>query len=372
MLQVFLEESGVEACNCIRLVICSGEALSHELQKRFFERLGAELHNLYGPTEAAVDVTYWACQRNNERLVVPIGRPVANTQIYILDSRMQPVPVGVTGELYIGGVQVARGYLNRQALTAERFVKDSFSGVPGARLYRTGDLARYLPDGAIEYLGRVDFQVKIRGLRVELGEIEAHVEEFEWIGRCAVTLREDVAGDKRLVAYYQRRQDREVNQENLKGWLRQRLPSHMVPQHFVELGQIPLTASGKVDRKALPTPKPSEGHENFIAPRNRIELEVVKIWQELLGTKKVGLKDNFFDLGGHSLLIIRMVGRLNQIFSRPLTVVDVFRAPTIEGLAAMLAGEATNDVISPKTYDLGIKQRQATIKRRPAGTSIKR
>jgi amino acid adenylation domain-containing protein len=179
MLRAFLEEGGVEACASLKRVICSGEALTRELQERFFTRLpGVELHNLYGPTEAAVDVTYWACRRGYARLTLPIGRPVANTQVYVLDRHLQPLPAGVPGELYIGGVQVGRGYVGRPDLTAERFVPDPFSKRPGARLYKTGDMARHLPDGAIEYLGRLDYQVKIRGQRIELGEIEAVLDQY--------------------------------------------------------------------------------------------------------------------------------------------------------------------------------------------------
>jgi amino acid adenylation domain-containing protein/FkbM family methyltransferase len=201
MLRVFLEQPGVKRCLSLRHVICSGEALSYDLQEQFFKLLPAQLHNLYGPTEAAVDVTHWTCERDSERKIVPIGRPVANTQIYILDQQFQLVPVGVPGELYIGGVQVGRGYYKRPELTAEKFIPDPFSGDPEARLYRTGDLCRWLPDGAVEYLGRMDFQVKIRGLRIELGEIETALGHHEAVGKCVVVAREDTPGDKRLVAY---------------------------------------------------------------------------------------------------------------------------------------------------------------------------
>lgn len=364
MLQMFLEELEVKSCGSVRRVICSGEALSHELVQRFFERFSVELHNLYGPTEAAVDVTYWRCERETERPVVPIGRPVANTAIYVLDARMRPVPVGVTGELYIGGVQVARGYLNRPELTREKFIADPFSATCGARLYRTGDLARYLPDGSIEYLGRIDSQVKIRGLRVELGEIEARLEECEGVGRCAVALREDAPGDKRLVAYFLPRPGAGVQEAALRSLLQKVLPAYMVPQHFIELREMPLTASGKVDRKALPKPdllRKAQGE--YLAPRNKAEEEVTKIWQELLGTKRVGRRDNFFELGGHSLLVLRMVGRLKKRFPGRLSVLDAFRSPTVEGLADLLSGEPKTNGLVSKTHDLGIKQREAIRKR---------
>jgi arthrofactin-type cyclic lipopeptide synthetase B len=296
---------------------------------------------------------------------------VANTAIYVLDARMRPVPVGVTGELYIGGVQVARGYLNRPDLTREKFIPDPFSTAPGARVYRTGDLARYLADGSIEYLGRIDSQVKIRGLRVELGEIEARLEECEGVGRCAVLLREDVPGDKRLAAYYVPRPGAEVQEARLRNLLQKILPPYMVPQHFIELGQMPLTASGKVDRKALPKPdvlRKAQGE--YAAPQSKAEEEVAKIWQELLGTEKVGRRDNFFELGGHSLLVLRMVGRLRKTFSARLSVLDVFRSPTVEGLAAVLSGEPKTDELISKTHDLGLKQREA-IRKRQQRTKIR-
>ena len=371
MLQMFLEEKDANACDSIRRVICSGEALTVELQRRFFEQFRhAELHNLYGPTEAAVDVTYWACQRESDRLIVPIGKPVANTQIYILDQHMQPVPVGVSGELYIGGVQVARGYLNRPELTELRFVRDPFGGSADATLYRTGDLARYLPDGAIDYLGRVDFQVKIRGNRVELGEIEARIEEHEHVGRCAVMLREDTPGDQRLVAYCTQRAGCEANHAGLRAWLQEKLPDYMIPHHFVNVEKLPLTASGKVDRRSLPQPilKPLSAKQ-YVAPRSRTESLIAGVWKDLLGVERVGLKDNFFDLGGHSLLVMRMASRLKSHFGKPIGVVDIFQRPTVERLAAFFAGEAGSDG-SPnrsKARDHGRKQREALQKMRLHG-----
>ena len=206
MLAMFLAEPGAERCLSLRHVICSGEALPLNLQEQFFQLLAAQLHNLYGPTEAAVDVTHWRCRRDDERNIVPIGRPVANTQIYILDKYMQPVPIGVCGDLYIGGVQVGRGYHNRPDLTAEKFVPDPFSEDPAARMYKTGDLCRWLSDGNIEYLGRSDFQVKIRGLRIELGEIEAVLDRHKAVRQCVVVAREEAPGDKILVAYIERQQ----------------------------------------------------------------------------------------------------------------------------------------------------------------------
>ncbi|MGH7473577.1 MAG: non-ribosomal peptide synthetase, partial [Candidatus Methylomirabilales bacterium] len=233
MLQIFLQEPRLEACWwSLQRVICSGEALPYDLQERFFKRLSAQLHNLYGPTEAAIDVTFWECQPQGNQGIVPIGRPVANTQMYVLDAHLQPVPVGVAGELHIGGVQVGRGYLNRPELTAEKFLEDPFSNEPNARLYKTGDLARYLPDGSIEYLGRRDHQVKVRGFRIELGEIEAVLGGHPGVEEVVVLVREDSPGERRLVAYYV---GAGVEPEALRGYLRAKLPPYMVPAVFMGL-----------------------------------------------------------------------------------------------------------------------------------------
>jgi acyl-coenzyme A synthetase/AMP-(fatty) acid ligase len=269
MLRVFLEDKYAGTCHSLKRVICSGEALTYELQQQFFSKLDTELHNLYGPTEAAVDVTYWACQRESTKPIVPIGRPVANTQIYILDRQMQPVPIGISGELHIGGVQVARGYLNRPELTQEKFVPDPFSKKKGARLYKTGDLARYLPDGEIEYLGRLDFQVKIRGFRIELGEIEAALSQHQHVKEAVVIAGRDVSGGQRLVAYVVPSQDEKPTVESLRSFLMDKLPEYMVPAVFVNLDALPLTANGKVDRKALPEPDQSrpDMEEAYVVPR---------------------------------------------------------------------------------------------------------
>ncbi|HLM44194.1 MAG TPA: amino acid adenylation domain-containing protein, partial [Myxococcaceae bacterium] len=268
MLQAFLDEPGVERCTSLKRVVCSGEALSSELKERCLKLLPwVGLHNLYGPTEAAVDVTYHACQVGDGRSSVPIGKPVANTQIRILDERLRPVPVGVAGELYIGGVQVGRGYLGRPELTAERFIPDAFGGQEGARLYRTGDLARWLADGSIEYLGRVDFQVKLRGFRIELGEIEAVLLGHPTVAAAVVVAQRSKAGDLYLVAYVVSREARS-DVEALRAHLSERLPSYMVPAVLMELEQLPLTPSGKVDRKALPQPDEmrSQLARDYVAP----------------------------------------------------------------------------------------------------------
>ncbi|MBH8565767.1 amino acid adenylation domain-containing protein [Nostoc sp. CENA67] len=476
MLQVFLEEPQVTSCNSIKRIICSGEALSVSLQKRCFAVLNAELHNLYGPTEAAIDVTAWKCQPDSNLSIVPIGRPISNTQIYLLDSHLQPVPVGVPGELYIGGVGVGRGYLNRPELTQEKFVDNPFGesrGDEGAfitpnsslltpnsslltpnslstpkRLYKTGDLARYLPDGNIEYLGRLDYQVKLRGFRIELGEIEAVLSQHPDVREAIAIAQDDPTGDQRLLAYvvaahYPERVPYQVacaveftgkgtatletedisitgiclvginidlesgqpvrirlqlpgsNEErwllgsiawyqgnragiqldltpeqqqlwergvhyllesqgflkvwqrtvsaNLRNFLKHKLPDYMVPASFILLDALPLTPSGKVDRKALQQrsatvalAKP-ESTTGFAAPRTAIEQAIVDIWAEVLKRDQIGIRDNFLDLGGHSLLATQVISRLRSLFQVDLPLRLMFESPTVAELAEAIA-----------------------------------
>ncbi len=345
MLSIFLETAGLQRCSSVRQVFASGEALPFELQQRFFERMAtAELHNLYGPTEAAVDVTYWPCRPDCNKLIVPIGRPVANTQIYILDPNLQPTPIGVPGELHIGGIQLARGYLNRPELTAEKFIPDPFSKVAGARLYKTGDLARFLSDGAIEYLGRTDFQVKLRGLRIELGEIESVLGRCDGILQAVVVVREDRPGDKRLVAYLKAAPDWQLDDAILRRELKAQLPEYMVPSRFVLLESLPMTSSGKVDRKSLPVPPPEELDERSkVGPRNDIEVMVASRFANVLGLPKVGITDNFFELGGHSLLAGRLLAQINEATGRQIPLSAMFRGATVESLAKLVAFGSEND-----------------------------
>ena len=339
MLRVFLEAEGVTAgCGSVKRVICSGEALPYELQERFFALLNTELHNLYGPTEAAVDVTYWACQRGSTRKLVPIGRPVANTQMYVLDAQMNPLPVGVPGELYIGGVQVGRGYWGRPELTAEKFIPDPFRS--GGRLYRTGDLARWLPDGAIEYLGRNDFQVKVRGFRIELGEIEAALSEHASVGQAVVVANEQTPGDVRLVAYLVARPQASIETAALRAYLRERLPDYMVPSAFMAMPVLPLNPSGKVDRKALPAPERSaEESAGYEAPRTPTEETLAGIFAEVLKLERAGIRDDFFDLGGHSLLATQLLSRVRAALGVDLPVRQVFETGTVAGLAEVVEAE---------------------------------
>jgi amino acid adenylation domain-containing protein len=342
MLSAFLEQGGLEtSCASLKRVICSGEALPFELQQRFFSLLPAELHNLYGPTETTVDVTYWACERDSRLRTVPIGRPIANTQIYILDRHLQPTPIGVPGELHIGGIGLARGYHNRPELTAEKFIPDPFRSEPGARLYKTGDLARYLANGAIEYMGRMDHQVKIRGFRIELGEIEFVLAELPGVREAVVLAREDAPGDKRLVAYLTFKDGQSPNPSELRGLLQAKLPEYMVPSAFVTLEGFPLTPNGKVDRKALPAPeeKNIEIEQSYVAPTTYSEQVLCRIWRKWLKLERVGTQDNFFDLGGYSLLAVRVIGEINKILKAHLNVPTFFENPTIERLARILEQE---------------------------------
>jgi len=272
MLQVFLEHGDLGRCPALRRVLCSGEALPRALQDAVTARRpDLELHNLYGPTEAAIDVTAWRCDAAAHPGVVPIGHPIANTQIYLLDAAQQPVPPSVAGELYIGGANVARGYWRRPDLTAERFVPDPFSRLPGERLYRTGDLARWLPDGAIEYMGRNDFQVKLRGVRIDLGEIEQQLTRLAGVQAAVVVAREDVPGEPRLVAYVVSTADDAAPDEAWRTALAARLPAALVPVAFVRLDTLPLTPNGKLDRKALPAPVIDEtAADTCVSPRTAI------------------------------------------------------------------------------------------------------
>ena len=353
MLQVFVESGELEKCRPLRRVICSGEALPFELQERFMRASTAELHNLYGPTEAAVDVTFWECERGDKRGIVPIGRPIANTEIYLLDERRQVVPVGVRGELYIGGAGLARGYYESAGMTAERFVPHPFSRRGGERLYRTGDVARYLEGGEIEYLGRLDHQVKMRGFRIELGEIEAAVCALPGVREAVLEVRAGAETEKRLVAYVVCEEGMEVSLSQLRNQLKERLPDYMVPAAFVSLPRMPLTRNGKVDRRALPEPealKGSGGREGHAEPRTPVEELLCGIWAEVLGVKDVGIHDNFFELGGHSLLATRVVSRVKERFGIEFELRNLFVSPTVATLAALveksLIGQAATDEVA--------------------------
>jgi amino acid adenylation domain-containing protein/non-ribosomal peptide synthase protein (TIGR01720 family) len=331
MLRAFLEAPNVERCSSLRRVICSGEALPSDLQDKFFDRLNAELHNLYGPTEAAVDVTFWQCRRNDSGRSVPIGRPIANTQIYIVDESLEPCPIGIPGELLIGGIAVGQGYYREPELTRAKFIPDPFNKNREARLYRTGDLARYRPDGNIEFLGRLDNQIKPHGFRVELGEVEAALRSHPLVDDCIVVASQDSI-TTRMFAYVVAGQP--LASADLRSFLRSRLPDYMVPSSFITLDSLPLLPNGKINRKALP--KPGETQE---APRARElassarEIVLANIWRDVLQLPAVGIHDNFFELGGDSILSIQVVSRANQAGLR-ITTKQFFQHQTIAELAA--------------------------------------
>lgn len=365
MLQAFLSAPDVaSSCQSLRHVICSGEALTHPLQERFFGLIDAELHNLYGPTEAAIDVTHWTCQRDSDEAVVPIGRPVANTQMHVVDEAGQAVAVGEQGELWIGGTQVARGYLNRDELTRDRFVPDPFSKHPEARVYRTGDFARWRVDGNLEFLGRIDHQVKILGVRIELGEIESALESHSGVAQSAVVAREDVPGELRLVAYVAPSGDEAPSVGGLLSFLAGILPDAMIPALFVSVDAMPLTESGKVDRKALPAPSRDRPTlpQAYVAPRSPLERSIGKIWSELLQIDGIGVRDRFFDLGGDSLLAARFIRRMEKDLTENIYIVSIFDAPTIAEYARFLERDYADSV--QRSFGLGGKP----SRRRSAGS----
>ena len=340
MLHLFLGDARASSCSSLRRVICSGEALTLDLQERFFEAFssGVELHNLYGPTEAAVDVTFSQCDPNDRSGVVPIGRPVANTQIHVLDERLSQVPIGVAGELHIGGVQVARGYLNRPELTAERFIDDPFAA--GQRLYKTGDLARWRADGNLEFLGRSDHQVKIRGNRVELGEIEAVLLQHPDVATSAVTTVSQRNGSLKLVAHFSAETD-SPSAADLRAFLHAKLPGYMVPNLFVEHESFALTSSGKIDRKALDAALAVEPDSEtaYVAPRDPLEQMLANLWVDVLGRDTVGVFDRFFELGGDSIQAAEFVNRVQRELDEFVYAITAFTAPTVAEYAELLRCE---------------------------------
>ncbi|MET8682892.1 amino acid adenylation domain-containing protein [Streptomyces sp. NPDC004732] len=348
MLDAFLNESSAGHCVSLRRVFSSGEALHAHLVTRCHTVLpAAQLHNLYGPTEATVDVTYHPCTVDSDpRVAPPIGRPIANTRVYVLDAALRPVPPGVAGELYLAGAGLARGYLNRPGLTAERFVADPY-GPAGSRMYRTGDLAAWNNDGTLRYLGRTDDQVKLRGFRIELGEIEAALNAGTavagtGVAAAAVVIREDRPADHRLVGYVVPESGKAFDQQDLQGLqdrLRRALPEYMVPTALVPLDALPLTPNGKLDRKALPAPDYTSATTPTRAPRNGREEALVGLFAEVLGLDSVGVDDNFFALGGHSLLATRLIGRIRTVVGAEVDLRTVFTKPTVAELAEHLESQ---------------------------------
>ncbi|MFD7432651.1 amino acid adenylation domain-containing protein [Streptomyces sp. NPDC059818] len=333
LLDLFVSEVRPEDCVGLRYAFASGEPLQPALVARFLDRFPGDLVNLYGATEVSVDTTYWRASRTDPHGPVLAGRPMANQTVYVLDPDRRPVPAGVLGEVYLGGDSVGRGYHERPELTAERFVPDPFTG---GRMYRTGDVGRFTPDGGLDLLGRIDRQVKLRGVRVELAEIEAVLLNHDTVGVCAVTVREDAPGDKRLVAHYVPGPGSTADTGALRGWAAERLPRAMMPSAFMELPELPLNRNGKVDHAALPAPDDVDITAGFVAPRDDIEAEIAEIMAGVLGLEKVGIHDRFFDIGGHSLLAIQLVNRIEAATGVRIGLRRLFQAPTVTGVRAQL------------------------------------
>ncbi len=369
MLGVFLPDLKNGECKSIKKVLCSGEALNPSHANMFREKFPvAELHNLYGPTEAAIDVSYWSLDNSYKEdiKVVPIGKPITNTQLYILDSDLKPTPFDVAAEIHIGGVQVARGYLNKPGLTAEKFVKNPFSTEAESRLYKTGDLGKWLPNGNLEYLGRVDDQVKIRGFRIELGEIESVLQQSEIVHQVVVVTRENVAGNNQLIAYIVPAGD--FDKQAITAFAKSILPDYMVPALLIELKELPLTTNGKVDKKALPQPDGNDLISNaYEEPSTDMEIKLALIWKELLGVERIGITDNFFELGGHSLNAMQLTSRLHKLLNIKIDIGKIFANPTIKALASVLSFESQNKYSSierlpiKENYELSHAQKRFWI-----------
>jgi len=357
-------EHGAPLPPTLRSIAAGGDALRRRAPE------GVQLLNHYGPTENSV-VSTWADVRRDTPGLPPIGRPVDNTRTYVLDARLRPVPIGVVGELFVAGIGLARGYLDRPGLTAERFIPDPFADEPGERMYRTGDRVRWLRNGEIEFLGRADHQVKVRGYRIEPGEIEVALLAHAAVGRAAVVVREDT-GEKRLVAYLEPAPDAAVpTAGELRAWLRERLPDYMVPAAFVAMDEIPMSLAGKVDRARLPAPSDTDaGRGAASVPQSGLEREIAAVWREVLGLGTVGLDDNFFEIGGHSLLVARMQERLREKVGREVSVVDIFQYPTVGSLAAHLEstggkGDAPKEeAAAQKSAERGAGRREMMLRRR--------
>ena len=337
MFRAFLDRLGDDRLTTYPTrVYLIGEAVTADLVDQAHRSMDAEIHNLYGPTEAAVDVTHQVCGPECRTGFVPIGHPIANTQIYVVSPRMKPQPIGVPGELLIGGVSLARGYPNRPDLTADKWIPHPFAEEPGLRVYRTGDLVRYQPDGNIIYLGRIDHQVKLRGFRIELGEIESCLEDREDVSRAVVLVRQMRSGPERLIAYVQTQTEDPI--PGLRRHMQGVLPEYMVPSLFVILDSFPLTPNGKINRGGLPDPDPDQltGGTDFAAPESEVEQILAGIWADLLNLEQVGIQDNFFEIGGHSLLATMVVSRVEESLGKLFSLKDFFNGPTIAAMATIL------------------------------------
>ena len=331
------EDRARAGLKALKRMLVGGEAFPAPLARELSELVSGTVLNMYGPTET----TIWSSTHvvKDVGSAVPIGKPIANTQLHVLDGQGRPVPIGATGELYIGGAGVVRGYHARPALDRERFAPDPFSASPAARLYRTGDAARWREDGVVEFIGRLDDQVKLRGFRIELGEIESRLGEHPTVRETVVVVREDSPGDRRLVAYVIATPGKSPDTEGLRAYLRERLPEYMVPQAVVVLATFPQTPNRKVDRKALPRPEKTQTGVAFARPASGTETMLARVWAEVLKLEQVGAEDRFVDLGGHSLLMVEVLTRLKPQVDRHITLVDLFRYPTIRSLADWLSND---------------------------------
>ena len=335
MLEFLLENEGIERCTGLTRILCGGEALSVDLVRRVEDRLpAARLHNLYGPSESAVSVTTRVSTASGSAVTIPIGRPVPNVRVFIVDEAGEPVPIGVIGELWVSGAQLARGYVDRPALTADRFIPDALSGDAGGRLYRTGDLGRWRADGTIEFLGRNDGQMKVRGFRIEPGEIEARLRAHAAVREAVVVARDDT-GSQQLVAYWVANDANEVvDVAALRAHLAETLPEYMIPSAYVSLDALPLTPNGKIDRRSLPAPtgdaSPTQGYE---APADETETALAEIWSDVLRVERVGRHDHFFVLGGHSLLGVKMISRVREALEVDVPLITLFERPVLSVFA---------------------------------------
>jgi amino acid adenylation domain-containing protein len=351
---IAVDPDGLASLGRLKKLFLGGEALPPSLIRQLRQEFRGEMHNMYGPTETTIWSTTFRITVDSE--IIPIGKPIANTQVYVLDSGLQPVAAGETGDLYIGGDGVVRGYWRKPDLTAEKFLSDPFQ--PGNRMYRTGDIARFLPDGNLEFLGRADFQVKLRGFRIEIGEIEAALENQAGVVQAVVVASEfksriqtqTQTEDKRLVAYVVPKSGTKLKVTDLREALAAILPEYMVPSHFVFLDSLPLTANGKIDRNALPNPSAVENESGTAPepPRNELERVIAEAWKDALGVDRVGLNENFFDLGAHSLMVAEVHIQLQQLLGRELSLVDLFQFPTVTALANHLNGEEAAPRVSTR------------------------
>jgi acyl-coenzyme A synthetase/AMP-(fatty) acid ligase/acyl carrier protein len=338
--EAILEEDW-PACITLRSLLTGGDKL-HAPPR---DSIPFRLYNNYGPTESTVIATWTPVPPDDRGRTPHIGRPVDNMRAYILDGRAREVPIGVSGELHISGESLARGYLDRADLTGDRFIPDPFGPDPGGRMYRTGDLVRFRETGDIEYFGRMDGQIKIRGYRIELGEIEVVLGSHPGVREAVVALSKDASGGKRLVGYIVPRDSRTIDEAGLKAYLRDRLPAYMVPSFIVKLDTLPLTPNGKVDRRALPSP-PRRARGKGASPRSAFERTIAGIWRDVLALDDIGIHDNFFELGGHSMLLVQAHSRLSKEFEKEISIIDMFKYPTV----ASLAEYVQRDAIAPPSF----------------------